>query len=75
MITEVKFDQYSFLVDCSVESGDGYHCIEWLDWQTVAGQWTDTDQNILEMSSEEVENESRLFEKYINELLKKELLK
>lgn len=75
MITEVKFDQYSFLVECSIESGDDYYCLDSIDWQTLAGQWTDNEENILDMNSEEVENESRLFEKYINELLKKELLK
>lgn len=74
MLTNISFEQYSLDILYDLVEGD-FYASDRLDWECIAGQWTDTDENILDMSSEEVENESRLFEKYIDKLLKEELLK
>lgn len=74
MNTLIRFEQYSLDITYDLVEGD-FYASDRLDWECIAGQWTDSDDIVLDMSSEEVENESRLFENYINELLKKELLK
>lgn len=74
MLANITFDQYQFMVEYDLIEEDFYQ-MNGIDWSCLSGQWTDSDENVLDMSSEEVENESRLFEDYINELLKKELLK
>jgi len=74
MLTNLQFEQYSLDILYDLVEGD-FYASDRLDWECIGGQWTDSDDLVLDMSSEEVENESGLFEKYINELIKKELLK
>lgn len=60
MLTNLTFEQYKFDIAYDLVEGD-FYASDRLDWECIAGQWTDSDDLVLDMSSEEVENESRLF--------------
>jgi hypothetical protein len=53
---------------------DYYQC-HGIDWSCIGGFVTDEFDQILDTDDEFMQNESRLFEKYINELLRKEMIK
>jgi hypothetical protein len=75
MITEVKLDQYRFYIDYSVESGDGYYSLDWIDWQCLGGHVCNEFDEILDSSQEWMQNEAELFSEWIDKLLKQEIYK
>lgn len=74
MMTSVGFEQYKFDIQYDVVEGD-FYAADYVNWEAIAGQWCDQDDNLFDMSQEEVYCESELFQSYIDELLKKELTK
>jgi len=75
MISEIQVEQYCFYVDYSVESGDDYHCLDWIDWTCIGGHVCNEFDEIVDSSPEWMQNEAELFSEWIDKLIREELLK
>lgn len=76
MIAEVTLDQYRLNVEYSYESGDDYHCLDWIDLDVVSGMIElENYEEMLAMTEDEVYSCQRLFGNEIQRRLIEELRK
>jgi len=72
VITNISFEQYHLDIAYDVVPGD-FYAADYLDWHLIGGFVTNEDEEILDDSFDFIYGESLLLEKYISEILRKEL--
>lgn len=54
MTAEIRLDQYRLNVEYSYESGDQYHCLDWIDLSVLSGTICLEDETCVDMTDDEV---------------------
>ena len=54
MTTQVRLDQWILDIEYSYESGDEYHCLDWIDLSVLSGTICLEDETCVDMSGDEV---------------------
>lgn len=54
MLQTICLDQYLLDVEYSYESGDQYHCLDWIDLSVLSGTICLEDETCVDMSDHEV---------------------
>lgn len=54
MTAQIRLDQYLLDVEYGYESGDEYHCLDWIDLSVLSGTICLEDETCVDMSSDEV---------------------
>jgi len=73
MTAQIRLDQYRLDVEYSYESGDQYHCLDWVDLSVLSGTICLEDETEVDMSSDEVHCVSNRFSNEIERTLIEEL--
>lgn len=73
MLAQIILDQYRLNIEYSYESGDQYHCLDWIDLSVLSGTISLEDETQLDMRDDEVHCVGEIFGDEIQKRLIEEL--
>lgn len=73
MTAQIRMDQYLLDIEYSYESGDQYHCLDWIDLSVLSGTICLGDDTEVDMSDDEVYSVGKMFGNEIQKRLIEEL--
>ena len=54
MTAQIRLEQYLLDIEYSYESGDQYHCLDWIDLSVLSGTICLEDETCVDMTEDEV---------------------